>query len=679
MTLPAPIHYWNFDEQSGNVIVDSVGGLRATIDRAAFVPGKWKTALRIGGADGARTVAINAPDLPPPWSLTAWIRRDGATSGSSLLSSNSVAVKLEQWGADGKLGLTKFGVADLSFNGSLPLREWGHLVIVSDGANTKFYVNGTLAGTIADSIGLPRTHLGATGGWYEVADATIEELRLYNVALTPEQAAEAYGLAPPADKPQMVVKESGTTQTSGSSINLGSANVGTDGSTKTFTISNDGLGDLDITSISIENNPSYVLSPASTATVLKKGESATFTVTFKPQSASPGSATVSIVSNDPTNPTFRIGFSGTGVSTARPRIDVVESGGPTLSHNGTSNLGTTGNNTTLSKTFSITNRGDANLEIRSISLNAQSAFTLNPNPSAQTLTPGQSMTFGVDFRVASGTGDSEAQMTITSSDPSQGSFLVRLRATLDNSARMLVKREFELTSASILNGQTMAFDKGRDAQFGFVFFIHNTGNDDLVLSEFTTNNGAIVNTRMGTMRTLTGSSQPATVYGKRTASINSGIFFVARVPEGPQTTVVSFKTNDPAQPRYSFTIIGPMTTTTTPPTTGATDWRVFGRVPGGYYELIRGTEGQGLGTPGGSIVDIEVFPPGSWGGAYQPQDVSLNSAIVTAIATRINPGSSTAPLIFRFTAPIKTATLTAAAITIRHTVNLVRTFMLQLQ
>jgi len=216
--LPEPIHYWNFNEESGAAI-DSIGGLRARVESSAgpwSVAGKWQNAMRMGKATGAKKVEIkrpdgaSPPDLAPPWTVAVWIKRhEGATGGATLLCSDGFAIKIEQYGTGSKLGVTQRGggIGDRSIEEALPSDAWSHLALVATDAGTTFYIDGVDKGTLP-SIKAPMAYLGGTrNSWNLTADpdemleATIEELRIYNKALRPEEVRELVGLEPEIKPP----------------------------------------------------------------------------------------------------------------------------------------------------------------------------------------------------------------------------------------------------------------------------------------------------------------------------------------------------------------------------------------------------------------------------------------------------------------------------------------------
>jgi hypothetical protein len=174
---------------------DACSEAQWTIDRFVPVQGKTGPAMACGKAAAllvtwpVRHSLPNQPkqpalpDLAPPWTLALWLRRDAATGGSSLLSSRRVAIKLEQWATEGKLGLTRFDVCDWHCEASLPLGRWCHLAIVATPSRTDFYIDGELAGSIDASIELPRGWVGSSAGWTEFCEAGLGQMQFFDAAL----------------------------------------------------------------------------------------------------------------------------------------------------------------------------------------------------------------------------------------------------------------------------------------------------------------------------------------------------------------------------------------------------------------------------------------------------------------------------------------------------------------
>jgi len=190
MTLPAPKHYWNFNETGGTVAADAAGGAMMALDRPSWVPGRVGNAVRFNPSDGVRLATTTLPEMPPPWTAAFWVKREADSQGASLWSSNKHALKLEQWGNTHQVGLTAFGQFDASFDGTAPLNEWAHLAVVGTATETKLYLNGSPHGTLAKSVELGLRWLGSTQGYQEFASAILDEVKVFDQALTDAQVAE---------------------------------------------------------------------------------------------------------------------------------------------------------------------------------------------------------------------------------------------------------------------------------------------------------------------------------------------------------------------------------------------------------------------------------------------------------------------------------------------------------
>ena len=166
--------------------------------------------------------------------------------------------------------------------------------------------------------------------------------------------------------------------------NLALGNV-TVGSNKSLseTVTNTGGSSVTISQVGISGT-GFSLSGITTPVTLTAGQSASFSVTFTPQTAASASGSVTVTSNA-SNPTLTIPLSGTGIAPG------------TLGSNPTSlSFGsvTVGSNKSLSET--ITNTGGASVTISQIGISG-TGFTLSGVTAPVTLTAGQSASFTVTF------------------------------------------------------------------------------------------------------------------------------------------------------------------------------------------------------------------------------------------------------------------------------------------
>ncbi|MFE0175829.1 family 20 glycosylhydrolase [Streptomyces sp. NPDC059002] len=207
-TTPAPVpprvegrpsHHWTFDDASypsgwtyagspGNTILaeDTAGDLPGTsyiIDNPTPVPGVRGQAWRFDSdRDG---VGFGGLDVAEPWTVSVRVRAASRTSDQVLLSSKAGALKLMQHGT-GKVGLTRYGAADHSFDHTLPLDRWTRLTWVATPGHTVLYADGERVGAVAASIPLPLRSIGTEKASLR---GDLDELLTWDEALTPARVA----------------------------------------------------------------------------------------------------------------------------------------------------------------------------------------------------------------------------------------------------------------------------------------------------------------------------------------------------------------------------------------------------------------------------------------------------------------------------------------------------------
>ncbi|MEU7579230.1 family 20 glycosylhydrolase [Streptomyces sp. NPDC041068] len=207
-TTPAPVpprvegrpsHHWTFDDASypsgwtyagspGNTILaeDKAGDLPGTsyiIDNPTPVPGVLGQAWRFDSdRDG---VGFGGLDLAEPWTVSVRVRASSRTPDQVLLSSKTGALKLMQHGT-GKVGFTRYGTADHSFDHTLPLDRWTRLTWVATKGHTTLYVDGERVGSVPASIPLPLRSIGTESASLR---GDLDDLMTWDEALSPEEIA----------------------------------------------------------------------------------------------------------------------------------------------------------------------------------------------------------------------------------------------------------------------------------------------------------------------------------------------------------------------------------------------------------------------------------------------------------------------------------------------------------
>ena len=197
------VHAWAFDEGSGTVAGDGVGGADATLTGTTWTDGVSGGALSFDGAGEANT-GRSLVRTDGSYSVSAWARLDVADNGfqtvvSQDTGSNS-AFFLQYSGQDERWAMSFVGTRALSPTKPEPGR-WYHLTGVRDAAagTLTLYVDGERVAT-QDVCTAPATEgplvVGrAQYGGDEVDHlrGDVDDVRLFDRALSDEEVAELAG------------------------------------------------------------------------------------------------------------------------------------------------------------------------------------------------------------------------------------------------------------------------------------------------------------------------------------------------------------------------------------------------------------------------------------------------------------------------------------------------------
>lgn len=169
-----PSHHWTFDAAeypSGWTWAGSPGNTIMVEDVAGKLPGTSyiinNPAVVDGGVAGQAFrfdhnrdgVGFGGVDVAEPWTVSTWVNLSQDTGEQVLLTSKDGALKLRQNGT-GKVGFTRSGVADYSFEFTLPAGRWVQLTWVAKPGETTLYADGRRVGRVAASIPLPLRSIG---------------------------------------------------------------------------------------------------------------------------------------------------------------------------------------------------------------------------------------------------------------------------------------------------------------------------------------------------------------------------------------------------------------------------------------------------------------------------------------------------------------------------------------
>jgi VCBS repeat-containing protein len=215
--VSALVAHYTFDESDATRVVDMSGrGNDGVISGAVRVAGVSGNALRFDGVNDWVTVADAASlDLTTAMTIEAWVN-PASQSGNwrtVVMKERTGGLIYSLYAYDGAplaggtnrpAGYARVGGGDQAVRGpaTLPLNTWSHIAVTFDGSSMRFYVGGaqvasrTLSGTIAVS-GQP-LRLGGNSVWGEFFNGMLDEVRVYNRALSAaEIQADMNGTPPP--------------------------------------------------------------------------------------------------------------------------------------------------------------------------------------------------------------------------------------------------------------------------------------------------------------------------------------------------------------------------------------------------------------------------------------------------------------------------------------------------
>ena len=191
---------YGFEEISGTTVADASGnGNHGTISNAVRITtGHSGNALQFNGANAWITVNDSASlNLLTGMTLEAWVYPKLLTHGGKaiILKEKSGGEVYSLYASEDVNRPTSYfndgnyqGVADLN---PLPLNQWTHLVTTYDGRYQRLFLNGKEVanskqnGLIQQSTNVLR--IGGNSLWPEYFKGYIDEVRIYNRALTPAE------------------------------------------------------------------------------------------------------------------------------------------------------------------------------------------------------------------------------------------------------------------------------------------------------------------------------------------------------------------------------------------------------------------------------------------------------------------------------------------------------------
>jgi hypothetical protein len=408
----------------------------------------------------------------------------GSASGTVTMTSNASDPELT-------VALSGTGVAPGTLGSNPTSLSFGSVQVGSKQSLSETVTNTGDSTVTISQVGITGTGFSLSGITAPVT-LTAGQSATFTVTFTPQSAANASGnitITSTASNPTLAIPLSGTGTAPGSlssnptSLSFGSVQLGSKQSLSE-TVTNTGGSTVTISQVGISGT-GFSLSGITAPVNLSAGQSASFTVTFTPQSAANASGNVTITSTAP-NPTLAIPLSGTGITPG------------TLGSNPTSlSFGsmTVGSNQSLSET--VTNTGGASVTISQVGISG-TGFSLSGISAPVTLAAGQGVTFSVTFTAPS-PGSASGAITITS-NASNPTLTIALSGT-GISPGILGSNPSSLSFGSLTVGSNQSFSET----------VSNTGGSSVTISQVGIS---------GTGFSLSGISAPLTLTAGQSASFS---------------------------------------------------------------------------------------------------------------------------------------------------------------
>jgi hypothetical protein len=205
------VAYWKLDETSGGTAHDTSSngndGTLYNMENGDWVTGHVEGALKFNGSDEyVRVYDDSSFDIADKITLAAWINPDNASSWRTIASkfahTPSCRKDLYWFLYNNKIGACLAGPCSGNWtpNVSISTGTWTHVALTYDGAAMKMYKNGACAATTSASGALMLAqfssnesfYLGRNSEWSQYYDGKLDEVSIYNCALTDGQVELLY-------------------------------------------------------------------------------------------------------------------------------------------------------------------------------------------------------------------------------------------------------------------------------------------------------------------------------------------------------------------------------------------------------------------------------------------------------------------------------------------------------
>jgi|GEM_PF-3832615 len=213
------IAYWSFNEGTGSIAYDNTAyGDNGTISGATWNDGGLNGSLTFDGVNDHISVSNSTNlEISNSISVEAWIYRDSQSRDEMVVSKRSGETGFALWFYWG-INKALFNTGNTDFNAVCSTTDiqsgvWYHIVGTYDGTVRKIYVNGVLENSVTATGQLSSNTANLEIGKYNLSnthyfDGAIDEVKIYDRALTAEEVYAHYGSAFEGYPPPIIIIDS---------------------------------------------------------------------------------------------------------------------------------------------------------------------------------------------------------------------------------------------------------------------------------------------------------------------------------------------------------------------------------------------------------------------------------------------------------------------------------------
>jgi N-acetyl-beta-hexosaminidase len=191
-----PIALFTFDKTSNTVVYDSLNNHNAIISSASIISNDGYVGKGLDMTkNGSKMFIKDTIQIEGDWAISLWIKINGHKPYSFLTTSTDgmSGLRIDQYGTNNKVGFTRKGVADYSFNYTLPVHVWKHLTFVRDLDSTRLFIDGELMSVVPFVIDAPMHSIGSSDSKFpEVINGIIDNLMFFKGSLSPIEVQMLY-------------------------------------------------------------------------------------------------------------------------------------------------------------------------------------------------------------------------------------------------------------------------------------------------------------------------------------------------------------------------------------------------------------------------------------------------------------------------------------------------------